>query len=44
MSLTQKVPRALCAPVIMFELWPRSGSRDTDGKLNTLQEESSLTY
>jgi hypothetical protein len=27
--LTQKVPTALCAPVIMFELWPRSGRRDT---------------
>jgi hypothetical protein len=40
--LTQEVPTAPCAPVIVFELWPRIGRRDTAEKRNELQEQSAL--
>jgi hypothetical protein len=35
---------ALCAPVIVFELWPRIGRRDTAEKQSRLQEQRALAY
>jgi hypothetical protein len=41
---SKELPTASCAPVIVFELWRRTGRRDTAEKRTELKEQSAVAY